>query len=228
MTTLRSLVGGLLLAIVLAAPARAQDFVPLPDDHALYGAAFALAEAGEWDRAYTMTAKGNHPALVKVITWIRLTKSQPVPPFEEITAFAEWGRELQVEVVKRMDRRACPVAWVAFFVDAEGAWMLATPKSGQTLCNMRTGMGTILSTLPKEQRQSVEDTLRPLDELDADRLAAWKTVDDLRPKLRPPSAVDETDIVNLKLGQRTEVRRSRARRRSAAPGPHPGRVDGAA
>ncbi len=89
MTTLRSLVGGLLLAIVLAAPARAQDFVPLPDDHALYGAAFALAEAGEWDRAYTMTAKGNHPALVKVITWIRLTKSQPVPPFEEITAFIE-------------------------------------------------------------------------------------------------------------------------------------------
>jgi len=79
--------------MVLAAPAQAQDFGPLPDDHELYAAAFAaafaLAEAGEWDRAYTMAAKGNHQALVKVIAWIRLTKAQPIPPFDEITAFIE-------------------------------------------------------------------------------------------------------------------------------------------
>ena len=121
---------------------------------------------------------------------------RPRPPFQEILPFADWGRELKVEMVKRMDRKACPVAWVAFFIDAEGAWMLASPKSEQTLCNMRQALSTVISTLPKEQRQSVEDTLRPLDELDADRLAAWKTVDDLRPKFRPPSAVGEADIVS--------------------------------
>jgi len=121
---------------------------------------------------------------------------RPRPPFQEILPFADWGRELQVEMVRLMDRKTCPVAWVAFFIDAEGAWMLATHKSGQTLNNMRQALSTVISTLPKEQRQSVEDTLRPLDELDADRLAAWKTVDDLRPKLRPPRAVGETDIVS--------------------------------
>ena len=84
MTTLRSLLGGLLLVVAVAVPARAQDFRPLPDDHALYGAAFALAEAGEWDRAYAFAAKGNHPALTKVVTWIRLTKAQPVPAFERM------------------------------------------------------------------------------------------------------------------------------------------------
>ena len=93
MTALRSLLGGLLLVVAVAVPARAQDFRPRPDDHALYGAAFALAEAGEWDRAYALAAKGNRPALTKVVTWIRLTKAQPVPAFEEITAFIEANPE---------------------------------------------------------------------------------------------------------------------------------------
>ena len=45
----------------------------------------------------------------------------------------------------------------------------------------------------KKQREAIEDSLRPLDELDAERIATWKTVGDLKPKVRvrpQNSAVD--------------------------------------
>ena len=63
--------------------------------------------------------------------------------------------------------------------------MLATSKSEQSVNNMRQALSTILVALPKDQRRTVEDSLRPLDKLDADRFARWKNVEDLRPKVRP-------------------------------------------
>ena len=107
------------------------------------------------------------------------------PPFEEILNFKEWAEKLQEEITKLMGRKVCPVDWLSFYIDCEGVWMLATPKSEQSVNNMRQALNTILVALPKEQRRAVEDSLRPLDELDAERLAAWKNVDDLRPKVRP-------------------------------------------
>ena len=74
---------------MVIARAGAQDFVPQPDDDALYGAAFAWAEAGKWDRARDLAARGSHPALVKVVTWVRLARAQPLPPFEDIAGFIE-------------------------------------------------------------------------------------------------------------------------------------------
>ena len=109
----------------------------------------------------------------------------PRPSFEEILEFKEWVEKLQEDITKLMGRKVCPVDWLSFYIDCEGVWMLATPKSEQSVNNMRQALNTILVALPKEQRRAVEDSLRPLDELDAERLAAWKNVDDLRPKVRP-------------------------------------------
>ena len=109
----------------------------------------------------------------------------PRPYVEEILKFKDWAEELQEEITKLMRRKVCPVEWLGFYIDCEGVWMLATPKSEQSLNNMRQALSTILVALPKEQRRAVEDSLRPLDELDGQRLAGWKNVDDLRPKVRP-------------------------------------------
>ena len=107
------------------------------------------------------------------------------PPFEEILNFKEWAVKLQEDITKHMGRKVCPVDWLSLYIDCEGAWMLATPKSEQSLNNMRQALSTILVALPKEQRRAVEDSLRPLEELDAERLATWKNAKHLRPKVQP-------------------------------------------
>ena len=89
MQSVRCLVIGWLRAGMMAGRAGAQEFVPPPDDDALFGAAFALAEAGQWERARGLAAGGGQPALVKVVTWVRLSRAQPLPPFEEIAGFIE-------------------------------------------------------------------------------------------------------------------------------------------
>ena len=107
------------------------------------------------------------------------------PPFEEILNFKGWAEKRQEDITKLMGRKVCPVDWLSFYIDCEGVWMLATSKSEQSVNNMRQALSTILVALPKDQRRTVEDSVRPLDELDADRFGRWNNVEDLRPKVRP-------------------------------------------
>ena len=109
----------------------------------------------------------------------------PRPPFEEIQSFKELGQDLQQSFQKLMDRNACPIKWLALFVDQEGAMLLATTKAQAQMNNTRSALSKVLGPLPKEQQQAVADSLRPLDELDNERITSWQTVDSLRPKVRP-------------------------------------------
>ena len=104
------------------------------------------------------------------------------PPFNEIETFQEWSQKLQDSLFAMMARKVCSVKWLGLFVDQEGAWMMARHKSGQSLNNFRQCLKTILSKLPEEQRKSLSKTLRPLDELDKERIGKWQTVDELRPE----------------------------------------------
>jgi hypothetical protein len=112
----------------------------------------------------------------------------PRPPFDEILGWQQRAAELQEQFKKLTDRTACPIAWLAFFIDGEGALMLATTKAGMQVNNMRSALDKVLGPLPKEQQQAVVDSLRPLDEADKGRLEAWRSLDSLRPKTRPPPA----------------------------------------
>ena len=91
MRALRHIAIGWLLAgvLILAGgfPGGARAGTPLPDDKALYSAAFAAAEAGLWNKARGLAAKGNYPALGKLLHWMWLSKEHPLPDFGEITAF---------------------------------------------------------------------------------------------------------------------------------------------
>ena len=78
-----------------------------------------------------------------------------------------------------MGRTACPIEWLAFFIDGEGALMLATTKAGMQVNNMRSALDKVLGPLPKEQQQAIVNSLRPMDEedkalLESYRAAGWK------------------------------------------------------
>jgi len=45
----------------------------------------------------------------------------PRPPFKEIQAFQEWGKELQESIVTAMQRKNCPIKWLGVFIDTGGA-----------------------------------------------------------------------------------------------------------
>ena len=115
----------------------------------------------------------------------------PRPSFEEIKAFQGWGERLQEDIAASIKRKACPVQWLAFFIDTEGAWMLAAAKTPVQMNNMRAALTPILRTLPAEQLRAVKNTLRPLDEVDRNRIAAWNTIDAVRPKVQRPEPEEE-------------------------------------
>jgi len=107
---------------------------------------------------------------------------KPRPAFKEIMDWQQCAGELQEKFLKLMDRRACPIEWLAFFIDGEGAIMLVATKTEMQVNNVRSGLSTVLGPLPKEQQKAVADSLRPLDELDKERIGKWQTVDELRPE----------------------------------------------
>jgi hypothetical protein len=112
----------------------------------------------------------------------------PRPPFDEILGWQQRAAELQEQFKKLMDRTACPIEWLAFFIDGEGALMLATTKARMQVNNMRSALDKVLGPLPKEQQQAVVDSLRAMDEEDKARTDAWQSLDVLRPKARAPPA----------------------------------------
>ena len=83
------------------------------------------------------------------------------PPFEQIVAWRECARKLEDAFSKLMGRKTCPLAWLAMFIDAEGATVLVHAKRDIEVNNMRQALGTALAPLPKEQQTAISDTLRP-------------------------------------------------------------------
>ena len=81
-----------------------------------------------------------------------------------------------------MRRTKCAVRWIQLVIDQHGLLVLVHFKHTLMLANAKTAAGALLRCLPKEQLRAVEQGLRPLDDVDRDRIAAWQTVDSLRPK----------------------------------------------
>jgi hypothetical protein len=105
--------------------------------------------------------------------------------YDEIFKAKEWYANVQTQFETMLAKARCKVEWVGIFMDAEGCWLLAIHKTDETLNNMKKALHPILRILPKEQLTAVENSIRALDELDADRIAAWVRLEDLRPKVRP-------------------------------------------
>ncbi len=137
--TVRFAIFGLLVTAILSGPTHARGPAPSPADGivlpppegAIYGAAFAAAEAGKHRTALKLAAKARNPLADKVIDWLALARAQPVPPFESFVAFIEsnpdWPR------LNALRRRAEAAIDATVGDERVMAWFAANPP--------RTGLG---------------------------------------------------------------------------------------
>ena len=97
MFAVRSTIAGLVVAGAVAGGAYAHGVpsspadsaVPPPTDGMMYRAAFAAAQAGERQTAFSLAAKGHDPLAIKVVEWLLLSQGPALPPFEELAAYIE-------------------------------------------------------------------------------------------------------------------------------------------
>lgn len=125
---------------------------------------------------------------------------QPRPTFDDIVKFSDqWSAKVAEKIQLAMERKNCPVKWVQFVVDQNGFLMIMHFDKPLVLGNVKNAAKVILRCLPDQQAPglalAVEKDLRPLDEFDRNRIAAWQTVASLRPKgqkrKREPDDSDE-------------------------------------
>ena len=118
---------------------------------------------------------------------------QPRPPFEEIQNGASWSVSAQAQMEEALKRKACPVSWVALFVDESGMFAVIQFKHRLTLGDAKRGAEAVLKALPEAQRCAIEVGLHPMDELDSERIRAWKTVAAVRPEADEESSDSEEE-----------------------------------
>lgn len=77
-----------------ASPARAAQQTTLsPEQRDIYAKAFEAIDAGRWDEARRMAARGQHRLADKVIRWLELQQSRSGASFEDIVTFIEANPE---------------------------------------------------------------------------------------------------------------------------------------
>lgn len=106
---------------------------------------------------------------------------QPRPAFDEIASSGAWCTKAGEKMHQAMGRKNCAVSWVQLVVDQCGLLAMLRFEHTLILGDAKKAAGVILRCLPDEQRRAVEQNLRPLDEVDYNRIAAWQTVASLRP-----------------------------------------------
>ena len=107
---------------------------------------------------------------------------QPRPSFDDIANSAPtWATAALRQMQEAMERKNSPITWVQVVFDQTGMLLLLRVADPQHLGNIKSAAKSILKCLPSAQRQAVQDSLRPLDEVDRNRIAAWQTLASMRP-----------------------------------------------
>ena len=118
---------------------------------------------------------------------------KPRPSFDGMVRFQSWGSEANQKMREAMNRKRCAVGWVQLVADQCGVLALLKFQHEVQLGDAKKAAKVIFGWLPKEQHCAVQQGLRPLDEVDRDRLAEWMTIESLRPKGQTRKCVDEED-----------------------------------
>ena len=112
----------------------------------------------------------------------------PRPHWDQIVAYKLVAAALTKSVQKLASREKCPFSALHIYIDQRRLWLLVRAKKEMQLCHARMTLGALLEpfddyeeTAELTSRKSVEQTVRPFDELDTLRLEAWKPMGDLRP-----------------------------------------------
>ena len=124
----------------------------------------------------------------------------PRPAFDEIARFSDaWSTKAAEKMQEAMVRKNCAVTWVQLVIDQHGLLVFLRVAKPLHLGNVKTASKVILRCLPDKQRLAAERSLRPLDEVDRDRIASWQTVASLRPAgtKRPRESDEEEEYQSL-------------------------------
>ena len=126
---------------------------------------------------------------------------QPRPAVDDIARFSEaWSTQAAEKMQTVMKRKNRAVTWVQLVIDQHGLLAFLRVANPLHLGNVKLAAKVLFKCLPapftNEQRCAVQKSLRPLDEVDRDRISAWQTVDSLRPagqKRKRPCKQDESE-----------------------------------
>ena len=133
---------------------------------------------------------------------------QPRPDFEDAARFHIWSTDAREKMQHAMHRKNCPVEWAGLVIDQLGLLAIVRFQKRLILGSAKNAASSILQCLPDEQRRAVELGLRPLDEVDKDRISAWQTMADVRPRgfnKRAREEADSEEEVPLPLAKRTKT-----------------------
>ena len=133
---------------------------------------------------------------------------QPRPDFEDAARFHIWSTDAREKMQHAMQRKNCPVEWAGLVIDQLGLLAIVRFQKRLILGSAKNAASSILQCLPDEQRRAVEMGLRPLDEVDKDRISAWQTMADVRPRgfnKRAREEADSEEEVLLPLAKRTKT-----------------------
>ena len=133
---------------------------------------------------------------------------QPRPDFENAARYHIWSTDAREKMQHAMQRKNCPVEWAGLVIDQLGLLAIVRFQKRLILGSAKNATSSILQCLPDEQRRAAELGLRPLDEVDKDRISAWQTMAEVRPRGFNKRAREETDSeeeVPLPLAKRTKT-----------------------
>ena len=136
---------------------------------------------------------------------------EPRPAFAEIVRFSEtWTTNAVEKIEQAMERKNCAVSWIQFVVDQDGFLVIMRFEHPIILGAAKTAARVLLRCLPDEATQvAAMKSLRPLDEVDANRIRAWQTVASLRPAgNRRTADPDEPDYKTQTVAQRAMIAES--------------------
>ena len=97
----------------------------------------------------------------------------PRLPFDEIVSFTDTTAGLVTSMASVISRKASPITGAVLLIDGVGACLLVSTSKRIQVQAARSAIGTMIATLPEAQQLSVENSIRPLDELDKGRIDDW-------------------------------------------------------
>jgi hypothetical protein len=138
------------------------------------------------------------------------------PVFEVIVQFQKVGADISKKMMDAMAaRKNCAISWVQLVVDQRGLMALVKFKHVVSLGQAKKATKLVLKGLYEQTHapgtmKAVEHCLRPLDEVDKERIAKWETPQSLKPppqkRERCESEEDEKDVeVHFTPGKRARV-----------------------
>ena len=118
---------------------------------------------------------------------------QPRPAIEEIPGWSVWCADAATKMEAAMQRKNSAVRWVRVVLDGEGALLIMQFQHPLVLGAAKSATVAILRCLPAVQYEIAKQSLRPLDEVDKNRIVAWQTPTSLRPKGNKRARPDDDD-----------------------------------